>query len=194
MASADAAAWAQAYLSAAAILVSGGLAVFVPWNERRLTKKREEAARLSVESSRSDTGGLRLEITYTPEFQSHAIGAMVRVIEPVDAYVFQGIVFGDDPHGDHSDRVIPGKLNTLSRYNAVSLLPYNSYGQGRSLRGVMFVEFCDQREGPTTARIEISVLRHGNYLAYKRTLRVSQSDAVRYGNGAPIAVILGDGD
>ncbi len=194
MGSGDAAAWAQAYLSAAAILVSGALAVFVPWNERRLTRRREEDARLSVESSRSDTGGLRLEVTYTPQFQSHAIGVMVRVIEPTDAYVFQGVVVGETSSGDFSEQVVPGKLGTLSRYNAVSLLPNLVFANDAALRGVLFVEFGDEREGPRTALIEIGILRHYNYLASKRTMRVSQSDTGYYGNGAPIVVIKGSGD
>lgn len=194
MGSGDAAAWAQAYLSAAAILVSGALAVFVPWNERRLTRRREEDARLSVESSRSDTGGLRLEVTYTPQFQSHAIGVMVRVIEPTDAYVFQGVVVGETSSGDFSEQVVPGKLGTLSRYNAVSLLPNLVFANDAALRGVLFVEFGDEREGPRTALIEIGILRHYNYLASKRKMRVSQSDTGYYGNGAPIVVIKGSGD
>ncbi len=88
----DAAAWAQAYLSAAAIVVSGALAVLVPWNERRLATRREERARLDIECERSATGGLKVLITYFPQFKTYALGVSMSLLEPTDAKVYKGII------------------------------------------------------------------------------------------------------
>ncbi len=195
MAGADAAAWAQAYLSAAAIVVSGGLAVLVPWNERRLARKRQEESRLNVQCERSDSTGLRLRISYLPEFRNHAVGANIEVIEPKGAYVFQGVILGQNEYGDHSDRVIPGRLDTTLRYNAVPLLETNNRDLPRGTHeGIMFIEYDLDRTGPKTAKIKVSILRHGNHLVMSKIMRVSPIDETHYQDGPPVAILKGSDD
>lgn len=195
MPGADAAAWAQAYLSAAAIVVSGALAVFVPWNERRLARNRQDEARLNVECSRSDSTGLRLRISYLPEFRNHAVGASIEVIEPKGAFVYKGVIVGEDAYGDHSDRVVPGRLDTTLRYNAVPLMMSSNPNLPKGTHeGVMFVEYGSDKEGPKTAKIKVSILRHGNHLIMSKTMRVSPVDEEHYVNGPPVAVLKGPGE
>ena len=180
---ADAAAWAQAYLSAAAIVFSTAIAVFVPWNERRLNRRREEAARLGIECRRSDTGGLEVVIAYTPEFQNYAVGVSMWLKSPTDARVYKGLFAGGE-NGANECR--PDGLGESVRYNAVSLREYDNSG---IYRGCMFIEYPDERKGPLRADVELSVLIHGNYLIHKRTLHLTAIDDQHYGRGGPVAVI-----
>lgn len=193
MAGGDAAAWAQAYLSAAAIVVSGALAVFVPWNERRLNRKRQDEGRLAVECRRSTGGGLEVTFSYTPEFQSYAVGVSVAVLEPGDARVYKGKIVEHQGADGYSafERVIGG-LGQNVRYNAISLLRTNEPSFApETLRGVVFVEYPDEREGPFRVKARIDVLIHGNFRIFTRTMNLTAIDDEYYAQGGPIAVITG---
>ena len=190
----DSAAWAQAYLSAAAILVSGGLAVFVPWNERRLARRREDRARLGIEVRRSNSGGLEVNLRYTPEFQNYAIGASLRIISPSDARVYKGLSskhVAED--GCVIDERVIGSLGHNVRYNAISLRPSDNTNCSY-FEGLMLIEYPDERPGPFTADVQIDILYHGNYRRLSRKLRISAIDDEYYANGGPIAVIVGKRD
>lgn len=191
MTGADAAAWAQAYLSAAAIVASSVFAVMVPWNERRLNRKREERARLGVECRRSKSGGLEVVVTYVPEFQNYSVGISLQLIDPSDARVYKGkIVKLMGANGYSAIDHVVGALGENVRYNAVSLelADHNSVSRN-AYRGVMFIEYPDERVGPARAKVKVSVLIHGNYLLDERTLQLTAVDDEYYARGGPIAVI-----
>lgn len=82
-----AAAWAQAWLSAAAIVFSSVFAVLVPARERRLKAREENRRRLNVTTLRSPPAGLRLEIEYLPEFTHVGLNARVALKSPTKAAV-----------------------------------------------------------------------------------------------------------
>ena len=190
----DAAAWAQAYLSAAAILVSGALAVFVPWNERRLARHREDRARLGIEVRRSNSGGLEVNLRYTPEFQNYAIGASITILSPSGARVYKGIStkhVADD--GCVTDERRIGALGQNVRYNAISLQPSENTNY-LYFEGLMLVEYPDERPGPFSAEVRIDILYHGNYRILSRKVRISAIDDEYYSHGGPIAVIVGKRD
>ncbi|WP_426163891.1 hypothetical protein [Sandarakinorhabdus sp. DWP1-3-1] len=180
---ADAAAWAQAYLSAAAILASGALAIFVPWNERRLTRLREQAARLGIECRRSTSGGLEIVISYVPEFHYYAIGASLYLMTPTDARVYKGQNEGDEN--------IQGRLGRNVRYNAVSLLRDRKVPTQNVHSGVMIIEYPDERSGPKSAEVRIDVLVHGNHRIFSKKIRLTAIDDQYYLNGGPTAILVG---
>lgn len=188
----DVAAWAQAYLSAAAILASGALAVFVPWNERRIARQRADTARLDVECRRSKAGGLELTISYTPEFKNHSLGATVQLLEPNGARVYKGALQETRlANGEVVTERVLGALNESVTYNAVPLLRKNHESGPDVHQGVIFVEYPDERDGPRTAKIKINILSHGNYRIIERALRVSPINDAYYERGAPVAIIVG---
>jgi hypothetical protein len=76
------AAWAQAWLSGAGILISGGFAVLVPYLERRGRRKDENRKRLRVTTTRSEPSGLRVELGYDPEFTHVGLVARVTLLSP----------------------------------------------------------------------------------------------------------------
>lgn len=186
MAGSEAAAWAQAYLSAAAIVLSSIIAVFVPWNERRLNRRREEAARLGIECRRSKSGGLEVSVTYVPEYQNYSVGVSLQLRSPSDAYVYKGeTVKREMPDGSSVLEHVLGPLGENVRYNAISLQP----ASGDAFGGVLFIEYPDKRVGPFRAKVKVTVLIHGNYLLHERTLTLTAIDDEYYGRGGPIAVI-----
>lgn len=79
------AAWAQAWLSAAAIVFSSAFAVLVPARERRLKEREENRKRLAVTTMRSEPTGLRIEVEYLPEFTHIGINARVTLKSPSKA-------------------------------------------------------------------------------------------------------------
>ena len=80
-----AAAWAQALLSGAAIAFSGFFAVWVPRQERKAQRERESRSRFDVTTTRFEPAGLRLDISYRPEFNHVGIYARVTLLSPPDA-------------------------------------------------------------------------------------------------------------
>jgi len=81
----DAAAWAQAWLSGAAILASGVFAVWVPRHERRVAREASDRQRLSVETERFPPAGLYVTFRYRPEFWHVGLTCRVTLLEPKDA-------------------------------------------------------------------------------------------------------------
>ena len=182
----DEAAWAQALVSGAAIVISSLIAVFVPWNERRIVRQREERARLDVHCSVSESGGLKLLIGYLPEFHHQALSATVQLVEPKDACVYKG-----EPDGVEDGRIV-GRIGSLAnnlRYNGTPLIKYNSIEQPDLYQGFMFIEYPDERKGPVKAKVKISLLTHGNRLIAEYALDLTPDNVDFWPNGAPIAVL-----
>lgn len=179
----DGAAWAQAWISGAAIIISGAIAVFVPWNERRLTRRREDRARLDVDCRVSVDGGLELLIGYRPEFHHQALSVGVSLLEPDDARVYKGVFEGGS--ADQRPTGKKGSLATNLRYNGVGLARRPQSGASNLYQCFLFIEYPDERRGPNRARIRIDVLTHGNHLIAQHTMYVTPMDAEFWPNGAP---------
>lgn len=72
----------QAAVAAIAIVVSGVIAVAVPWNDRRKQQQRENRARLNITTTVWEPAGLQLELAYKPEFTHVGLSGRLRLIEP----------------------------------------------------------------------------------------------------------------
>ena len=186
--SSDIAAWAQACVSGVAILVSGAIAVFVPWNERRIARKRDEDARLDVECRHDAVGGLELLFIYRPQFHNASLSLSVTLVEPADAKLFKGEM--TDLSSEIPD--VRGKATDLAqrdvRRNAITL---KRVRESDDYRGLMYVRYGDERSGPDSAKIIVHVLKHGNYLITESKLHITAQDSIYHVRDAPIAVIVG---
>ena len=184
----ETAAWAQALISGVAILASASIAVFVPWNERRVARRREDRNRLDVEARSSPDGGLELLIAYRPEFHHGALSASISLIEPSDARLYRGVT----QWPENSSRRPVGKKGSLAtnvRYHSVPLVSPLGIDPGNKYVGFMFVEYPDERRGPGRAKIEVRVLMHGNWMIARHTVSASAMDVEFYPQGAPPIVI-----
>ncbi len=187
MSGGDAAAWWQAIIGGVAIVASGAIAVFVPWNERRQQRRREDRARLDIDARTSQDGGLQLLIIYRPEFHHHALSATVSLIEPVDARLYRGkTVWSQDPT---RPTAVKGSLATNVRYNAVPLVEWEKSRIANQFVGFMFVEYPDERRGPATAKLRVSIMLHGNRMIAQHDVTVSAMDVEFFPNGGPNIVI-----
>ena len=185
----DAAAWAQAWVSGAAILASSAIAVFVPWNERRVARNRQEQARLSVYCLTSEGDGLEVLVSYRPEFHHHALSVTLSLLEPADARVYKGEV---EPIGEGATK-LTGRVGGLAqnvRYNGVPLIKRSEEFDG-PFQGFLYVLYPDERRGPFKAKVKITILGHGNYIIAERTLQITPQNVDFWPNGAPHAVFKG---
>ena len=177
----DAAAWAQAWISGVAIIVSGAIAVFVPWNEKRLEKRREARSRLSASAARSVHGGLKVRISFRPEFLNSAIGATLKVLAPPGAYVYT-----DDSVYSPSQGTVSKNLGLASNptINGVSLTRVIG-SDPIEYEGFLIVTYPDERAGPNRISVEIDVLIHGNRLIQRTKLIVSPIGEVLWPGNVP---------
>ena len=170
------AAWAQAYLTGAAILVSGILAVLVPYWERRFARKREEFARLDITTTRWSSDGLRLEIAYRPAFTHMGISATITVHSPNDARLVLGRPTTNPApmgNGSHIRHEMAGPF--IGNSGRVRLLPLDDY---EVFTGVMFLLPSDTfKSGLQTAHISVRILTAAGGELLKHELIVSPIDS-----------------
>lgn len=82
--------WAQAWLAAAAILFSTGLAIGVPAWQRRVEAEAANRGRLKVWTTFSPPAGLLLQLYYYPEFTHQTHRARVKLSATRDAQLYAG--------------------------------------------------------------------------------------------------------
>ena len=187
MSGSDAAAWWQAIIGGIAIVASGAIAVFVPWNERRQQRRREDRARLDIDARTSRDGGLELLIMYRPEFHHHALSATVTLLDPGDARLYRGrTIWSNDQLRPTAEK---GSLATNVRYHAVPLVEWEKSRIANQYVGFMFVEYPDERRGPGKAKLRISVMLHGNLMIAQHDVTVSAMDVEFFPNGGPNVII-----
>jgi hypothetical protein len=184
MGASETAAWWQAIISGIAIIASGLIAVFVPWNERRVARRRADRARLDVDTRVSNNGGLELLISYKPEFHHQALSVGVTLIVPSDACLYRGQLEWPKARGERPTGV-KGSLATSVRYNGVPLLMPPGGSRENIFQGFMFIEYPDERKGPSRATIQVDVLAHGNRLTAREKMEISPTDAEFYSNDPP---------
>lgn len=114
--------WAQAWISGAAILASGGFAIWVPWRERRISRRLADSQRFGVETERFPPAGLSLTIRYRPEFWHVGISCRVTLLNPRQAQlvpmrsvvnsgqVIGGGYFREEPDGVYVEGFGPIRL------------------------------------------------------------------------------------
>lgn len=134
----DTAAWAQAWISGAAILASGAFAVWVPRHERKVASEAANLQRLAIDTEIFPPAGLTVLIRYRPEFWHVGHVCKVTLLEPGDTQLLSmrfALNSGQMVGGGHSrleaagpmvDRICPVRLvrevnDTL--FGAVRLLP-----------------------------------------------------------------------
>jgi hypothetical protein len=170
------AAWAQAYLTGAAILVSGILAVLVPYWERRSARKREESARLDITTTRWPSDGLRLEIAYRPEFTNMGISATISVRSSDDARLILGRPSTNPVPMGNGSRIrheMAGPF--IGNSGQVRLLPLDDY---EVFTGVVFLLPSDaSKSGLQTAHISVRILTAAGGELLKHELIVSPIDS-----------------
>ena len=187
MSGSDAAAWWQAIIGGVAIVASGAIAVFVPWNERRQQRRREDRARLDIDARTSRDGGLELLIMYRPEFHHHALSATVSLLDPVDARLYRGkTIWRNDQSRPGAEK---GSLANNVRYHAVPLVEWEKSRVANQYVGFMFVEYPDERRGPGKAKLRISVMLHGNLMIARHDVTVSAMDVEFFAHGGPNVII-----
>lgn len=187
MSASDAAAWWQAIIGGVAIVASGAIAVFVPWNERRHQRRREDRARLDIDARTSKDGGLELLIIYRPEFHHHALSATVNLLSPTDARLYRGKTIW--PNDAKRPTATKGSLATNVRYHAVPLIEWEGSRVDNQFAGFMFIEYPDERRGPGKAKLQISIMLHGNLMIARHEVTVSAMDVEFFPNGGPSVII-----
>jgi hypothetical protein len=137
LASQTAAAWAQAILSALAIIVAGLFAVWVPYRERKITAKSESRARLKITTTTFAPAGLQLVLTYEPEFQHVGIFARVTLLSPDGAKLKEGKQ-GTAPAQDLSGSYV--RFDPWSEFvEGAGNVRLVKLGSSRTLTGAVFI-------------------------------------------------------
>ena len=184
----DAAAWWQAIVSGIAIIASGLIAVFVPWNERRQQRQREDRARLDIDAQCSIDGGLELFLVYRPEFHHHALSVTVQLVDPPDARLYRGRIDWDKSNGTRPK----GSKNFLAtnvRYHGAPLERWEISNTPNQYVALMYVEYPDERRGPGRATVEVSIMMHGNQMIARERLDVSAMNVEFYPDGPPMLIL-----
>ena len=181
------AAWAQAYLSGAAILASGAFAVLIPLIERRQIAKREARARLNITTTRWAPNSLKLEIHYVPEFTHVGLSANVLLLSPNIRLVRGRPCLNPAPIGHPGNYV---------RYEFDGPFIGNQ-GQVRLLRsddgiftGVMFLQPGDESLATailSEANIRVAIVTDSGEVLQTTSLHVSPiDDAQRIPTSSPL--------
>lgn len=130
------AAWAQAIMTVIAILASGGIAVLIPYLDRRASQKREARARLDVQTTRAMSNGLMLIFRYKPEFTNAGIRARV-VVTSKGVQMHKGrVALNPARMGDGSYRRYELDGPCIDNETVIGLLPG---GQAEPFHGCVFL-------------------------------------------------------
>jgi hypothetical protein len=129
-----------AWVQAVGALVGIGIAIYLPWNDRKIDREERASSRLQITTSRrADSGLLQVHFRYDPEQKHSGLEIVVSIVSPKSAYLFDGqrVLTYSTAGGRPFMRA---EINSIERRSEVSVLLTCGFGDpDDALRAVIFV-------------------------------------------------------
>jgi hypothetical protein len=173
-AAANAAAWAQAALSALAILFSTAAAIAVPLHLRRSDRREADRSRLVLRTTRQNIAPDRLQIliSYAPEFTHVGMGVRLGLISPKAADLGWGLRRLWPGHGDSMRAGCRHSARLPGRRHAFLKLTQSEADEDGIWTAVLYVEPTDNVP-VISAKLKLRVVTDEGVVLLKRRYFVS---------------------